>query len=86
MTRNWFAAAMIWAASWIAPRSMRPVFLAYAAMLERFPVELNSGRTYGVITVPWALDAEARGKALLMQDRAIEAAIAARLNIEMLGK
>jgi hypothetical protein len=63
---------------------MQPVFAAYCLMLERFPVELVSGRSYGVVTVPWSSRSEDGGKARLMQERATEAAAAARKGIEEL--
>ncbi len=84
-TRLWIACALIWACQWIAPRAMRPVLVAYAQMLERFPVELDAGRNYGVIIVPWSVGAASRSKALFLQRCAIDAAHAARDAAEVIA-
>lgn len=79
----WLATILAYAASKVAPRSMRPVFAAYCVMLKRFPVELKLGRSYGAITVPWSIDPEQKGRALLS---AMDAAKAARANIDAMGR
>lgn len=81
-TRLWLATALTWAAARIAPKEMGPVFAQYAKLLELFPAELRSGRTYGVLTVPWSLRREDKGVAELMQHRAIAACVKARVAIE----
>jgi hypothetical protein len=88
MTRSrlWISTVLTWFAARIAPRSTRAIFLAYARMLETFPDELRSGRTFGVITVPWSLSGRDHGKATLMQERAIGAAAEARKGIEVMTR
>ncbi len=50
------AGALSWLASKVAPTSMSGVFLAYNKMLDNFPKELASGRTYGVVMAPWCIE------------------------------
>lgn len=84
--RLFIATVMIWIASKIAPRPMGPVFRTYARMLEKFPLELLSGRTFGVMTIPWALSDAGKGKAQMMQDRGLEAMTVVRQGIEEISK
>jgi len=80
------ATRLIWLAAKVAPRPMGPIFMAYSAMLEKFPLELAQGRTYGVITLPWSLSAEDKGNATMMQERATKEAGEARKGIETLTR
>lgn len=80
--RLWIATSLVYVAARIAPHPMAAVFVAYVMMLEKFPAELQQGRTYGVIAVPWALSSTDQGKAFMMQNSATQAAAEARQNIE----
>jgi len=84
--RLWLASALTWVAAFVAPRPMGPICRAYGKMLQAFPVQLKQGRTFGVITIPWALGSNDRGKAMTMQERAIEAATRAREGIETISR
>lgn len=83
--RLWLATRLIWTGAHIAPRLVRPIFVAYCRMLEAFPEEIKAGRQFGVITVPWSAGPAGRGKAELMQARAMEAAATARKGIEVIA-
>lgn len=76
------AVVIIYVAARIAPRIMRTIFEAYAQMLERFPAELASGHTYGVVTVPWGSKAEA----MIQQEYAINASKWAREHMDEIKK
>lgn len=71
---TWF----VWAATWIAPKPLSPILGAYAKMLRQFPRELASGRTYGVVVVPWHSTSAGAINADHMQLRAMDAAALAR--------
>lgn len=80
------ATLLTFAASRVAPRSMRPVFVAYVKMLDGYEAQLAMGRTFGVLTVPWSTSQEHKGKARVMQHRMLAVGAKVRAGIEAIAK
>lgn len=76
--RLWIASALTWSAAHIAPRVMRPVFLAYCGLLRDFPEQVRMGRTYGIATAQWFVDRQDQPKCERLQRAAVAAATRAR--------
>lgn len=76
------AATLSWWAAKVGPKSMRTVFDAYNRMLVAFPHEFRSGRTYGVVIVPWHSNPSDAEKADIMRDRCSRTAKTIRRQIE----
>lgn len=76
------AAALAFAASKVAPPVMRPVFRCYCEMLGCFNEELAMGRTFGVISAGWWVDAEDQRSASIMEDAGCAALAGVRRALE----
>lgn len=76
--RLWAATALTWVAAHVAPREMRPVFLAYCQLLGDMPAQIEMGRRWGIVTAQWSLERDGLGKASRLQRAAIAAATRAR--------
>lgn len=76
------AAVLSWLAAKAAPDLMKSVFATYGNMLEAFPNELQAGRSYGVLIVPWCLGEAETDKSDQMREACLKAAAKARIDIE----